>query len=200
VPSQEEITLKTRAKNAAKQATETGQIGRRKIGSKATILAATLQKSKKKELPKGIGKYTIEMDRALPENHTKLLYNSFKRTEAEILAQLRTGMARLNEYLHRIGASESDQCACGQASETVKHFLFRCTQWDQQRRQLFRETDTRRGCLSFFLGGKAPSDPAKWTPNVSAVRATVKYAIATERLKFEPTARPEAIINDHRSE
>ena len=54
--------------------------------------------------------------------------------------------------------------------------------------------------LSFFLDGKALSDPVKWTPNVSAVRATVKYAIATERLKVEPTARPEAIINDHRLE
>ena len=113
VPSQEEITLNTRAKKAAKQATETGQIGRRKIGSKATILAAILQKSReKRELPKGIGKYTIEIDGALPGKHTKLLHDSFKRTEAEILAQLRTGMARLNEYLHRTRASESDQCDC----------------------------------------------------------------------------------------
>jgi hypothetical protein len=140
----------------------------------------------KRELPKGVGKYTTELDRALPGKHTKLLYNSLKRTEASILAQLCTGKARLNEYLHQVGASKSDQCACGQASESVKHFLFRCTQWDHQRHQLFHKTDTRRGCLSFFLGGKAPSDPAKWAPNMSAVRATVKYTIATERLKFEP--------------
>jgi hypothetical protein len=185
VPSQEEITLETRAKKAAKQATETGQIGRRKTESKTTILAAILQKSKeKRELPKGIGKYTIEMDRALLGKHTKLLYDSFKHIEAEILAQLRTGMATLDEYLHRIGASELDQCECGQASESVKHFLFRCTQWDQQRHQLFRETNTRRECLSLFLGGKAPFDPVKWKPNVLAVRATVKYAIAIGRLKF----------------
>jgi hypothetical protein len=82
-----------------------------------------------------MGKYTTEMDRALPGKHKKLLYDSFKCTEAIILAQLRTGMARLNEYLHRIGASESDQCACGQASESLKHFLFQCTQWDRQRHQ-----------------------------------------------------------------
>jgi hypothetical protein len=169
--------------------------------TKSTILDTVLQESgERRELPKGVGKYTTELDRALPGKHTKLLYNSFKRTEAMVLAQLRTRMVRLNEYLYRVGASESDQCAYGQASESVKHFLFRCTQWDHQRRQLFHETDARRGCLSSFLGGKAPSDPVKWTPNISAVRATVKYAIATGRLKIEPIERPEDVIDDHRSE
>jgi hypothetical protein len=47
-------------------------------------------------------------------------------------------------------------------------------------------TDTRRGNLSFYLGGKAPSDPERWTPNMDAVRATVKYAIATGRLDPDP--------------
>lgn len=192
MPSQEKITLKTRAKKAAKKATGTGQIGRRKIGSKATVLAAILQKSRgKRELPKGVGKYTTELDRVLPGKHTKLLYDSLKRTEAGILAQLRTGIARLNEYPHRIGVSESDQCECGQASESVNHFLFRRTKWDQRRHQLFRETDTRKGCLSFFLGGKAPSDLIKWAPNISAVRATVKYAMARGRLNFKPIERLE---------
>jgi hypothetical protein len=32
--------------------------------------------------------------------------------EASVLAQLRTGMARLNGYLYRINVAESDQCAC----------------------------------------------------------------------------------------
>jgi hypothetical protein len=201
VPSQEKITLKARAKKAAKQATVAGRVGSGKIGAKSTILGRVLRDLKeKRELPKGIGKFTTELDRALPGKHTKLLYDSFKRTEAGILAQLRTGMARLNEYLHRIGVSESDQCVCGQASESVKHFLFRCTQWDRQRHQLFRETSTRRGCLSFFLGGKAPSDPVKWTPNISAVRATLKYATATGRLKFEPIEHPEAIAGFDRRE
>ena len=49
-----------------------------------------------------------------------------------------------------------------------------------------QQTDTRRGSLSFYLGGKAPTNPRQWTPNIDAVRATVKYAIATRRLKAEP--------------
>jgi hypothetical protein len=134
VPAQVEIALKTRAKKAAKEATAEGRLGSRKTGAKSTILNIALQDLRgKRKLPKGVGRYTTELDRALPGKHTKLLYDSLKRTEARILVQLCTGMARLNEYLHRIGASKSDQCDCGQASESVKHFLFRCTRWDQQR-------------------------------------------------------------------
>jgi hypothetical protein len=47
---------------------------------------------------------------------------------------------------------------------------------------MLEQTDTKRGSLSFYLGGKAPSDPEGWTPNMDAVRATVKYAISTGRL------------------
>jgi hypothetical protein len=38
------------------------------------------------------------------------------------------------------------------------------------------------GNLSFFLGGKAASDGLQWAPNLEAVRAIVKFAIATGRL------------------
>ena len=117
--------------------------------------------------------------------HTYFLYNSFKRVEASILAQLRTGMTRLNGYLHRIGASETDQCPCGQARETVEHFLFRCSRWDQYRERMLQQTETKMGCLSFFLGGKAPTDPASWKPNLAAVRAAVQYTIATGRLAVD---------------
>ena len=50
---------------------------------------------------------------------------------------------------------------------------------------MLKLTDTRRGNLSFYLGGKAPTDPATWTPNVNAVRATIKFAITTGRLDTE---------------
>jgi hypothetical protein len=50
---------------------------------------------------------------------------------------------------------------------------------------MLAQTETRRGNLSFHLGGKAPSDPEKWTPNMDAVRATIKFAIATGRFDTE---------------
>src|SRR4051812_38097085 len=75
-------------------------------------------------LPEGIGEYSKAIDMALPGKHVKDLYDGLNRKEAKTLAQLRTGMSRLNSYLNKIGAVDSDLCASGQASETVEHFLF----------------------------------------------------------------------------
>jgi hypothetical protein len=145
------------------------------------------QNSGMKALPEGVGKYSRRMDTALPGKHTRVLYDGFKRKGASVLAQLRTGMARLNGDLYRIGAAESDRCAYRQAKETIKHFLFRCTMWTTHRTQVLQQTHTRRGSLSCYLGGKALSDPEQRIPNMvmDAVRATVKYAIATGRLDIE---------------
>jgi hypothetical protein len=186
IPSQESFELGRRAKEAARQATEPGRTPQGQCyQAKSTTINKEKAERTTRTLPDEVGKYSREMDTALPGKHTRTLYDGLKRREASVLAQLRTGMARLNGYLHRIGAAESDQCACGQATETVKHFLFRCTRWDAYRTQMLAQTDTRRGNLSFYLGGKAPSDPEKWTPNIDAVRATIKFAIATRRLDME---------------
>jgi hypothetical protein len=80
--------------------------------------------------------------------------------------------------------------------------LVRCTPYSKQTLadQADKVASTRR-CLSFFLGGKVSSDPEKgWAPNISAVRATEKYAIATERLKWEPTRYSEDITGSYRPE
>ncbi|KGO75183.1 hypothetical protein PITC_058040 [Penicillium italicum] len=37
--------------------------------------------------------------------------------------------------------------------------------------------------LSFYLGGRSPSDDQKWTPKLVAVRASIRFAIATGRLE-----------------
>jgi hypothetical protein len=114
--------------------------------AKSTILAGKLAKLREKqELPNGVGKHIRELDTALPGKHTLLLYNSLKQEEANVLAQLHTGMSCLNGYLHQIGASETDQCVCSRAKETVKHFLFRYSQWDQQHLQLLQQQKQEEG-------------------------------------------------------
>lgn len=62
-----------------------------------------------------------------------MLYDSLDREKASILAQLPTGHARLNGYLHRIRKADSNLCKRGMERETVPHFLFRCTRWNEQR-------------------------------------------------------------------
>ena len=138
-------------------------------------------------LPRKVGDFTTKLDRALPGKHTKKLYDSLKKTEAKILIQLRTAMGRINKYLHRIGAAESPDCACGVEKEDVKHFLFRCTRWTTERAPLRQYFTARESALSRCLGGKAPSDPEDWSPDMTAVRATIKFALDTGRLDYQPS-------------
>jgi hypothetical protein len=184
-PANEQITLQEKAKVMARQAVEPFRVAKEQtLSAKTTVLCLAKQNHKGGFIER-VGHYTRKFDTALPGKHTRLLYNGFNRAEAAILAQLRTGMSRLNGYLYRINAAETDLCTCGQAKETVEHFLFRCSQWDQYRDILRKQTDTKMGCLSFFLGGKSPSDPEPWKPRLSVVRATIQYAMATGRLSLE---------------
>jgi hypothetical protein len=171
----------------AKHAAESpGDVKEQPPSAKAIVVRLEKQQHKGKQI-EGVGAFTRKLDTALPGKHTRLLYNSFKWNEAAILAQLRTGMSRLNAYLYRINAAETDLCACGQAKETIEHFLFRCSRWDQLRQTMLRQADLQPGCLSYFLGGKAASQSSSWKPNLAVVRATVRYAIATGRLAFDTT-------------
>ncbi|KAL0929569.1 reverse transcriptase [Colletotrichum truncatum] len=43
-------------------------------------------------------------------------------------------------------------------------------------------TKTQRSNISFYLWGKSATDDDKWTPNMQAVRATIRFALATGRL------------------
>jgi hypothetical protein len=174
-------------KRAARRATEAGRLPQKQFcNAKSTIInIAKAKRQIDKTLPNGVGKHLKKIDTALPGRHTRKLYDALGRREANVLAQLRTGMACLNGYLHCIGVVESDQCACGQARETVEHFLFNCSLWDTHRERLLEQTEARRGNLSYYLGGKALSDPLNWKPDIEAVRATIKYAMATGRLDRE---------------
>jgi hypothetical protein len=133
-------------------------------------------------LPESVGGYSKRLDKALPGKYTRILYDALKRCESDILVQLRTGMAWVNRYLHRIGAAEIDIYDCGQEEESVDHFLFRCPRWDEQR-ELMRNIDREMiGNLSFFLGGKTAEEGRKWRPNLVVVRAAIKFAISIGRL------------------
>ncbi|KAM9874683.1 reverse transcriptase [Verticillium dahliae] len=148
-----------------------------------TLRIALAQERALEQLPESVGRYSKRIDEALPGRHTRAIYDSLKREESGVLVQLRTGMIRLNSYLHRIGATDSGLCDCGQATETVEHFLFRCKNWTAQREILLKCSRTKIGNLSFFLGGKAGSDDDRWEPNMQAMRATIRFAIATKRLE-----------------
>jgi hypothetical protein len=145
--------LGKKAKTAAQQAIKQGHPIRKQAykAKSITLNTAAAKQWHKKTSPEGVGGFSRRMDTALPGRHTGMLYDSFKRREASVLAQLRTGMTRLN-------AVESGQCACGQVKKTIKHFLFGCIRWTGYRTQMLQQTETKRSNLSFYLGGRAPSD------------------------------------------
>ncbi|OJD20381.1 hypothetical protein ACJ73_08285 [Blastomyces percursus] len=103
--------------------------------AKSTTLSTSLEKLSSSQLNKGCD--------------IKHIYDSLTRKKAAILSQVRAGNNRLNPYLHRIKAIDSDQCACGQGEETVNHFSLNCSQWTQQRRILLQ------------LAGPVPNDGVK---------------------------------------
>jgi ribonuclease HI len=184
MPTSAEHRLLEMAKKEARSASRDGAIPARKFPRmrSTTLNIARSSQRTSKQLPDNVGKFSKKVDAALPGKHTRLLYDSLSRREASVLAQLRTGMTRLNGYLFRIRVAASQQCACGQAAETVEHFLFRCRIWTAHRTEMLQCTEILRGNLSFYLGGKSPSDNAKWMPNMQAVHATIRFAIATGRL------------------
>jgi ribonuclease HI len=184
VSTSEDNKLLGLAKEQARIATQEDAIPQVQVPrmKSTTLNIARDQQGISKGLPENVGKHVKRVDAALPGKHTRQLYDRLSWKEASVLAQLRTGMARLNGYLYRINVAQTDQCACGQARETVEHFLFRCQKWTTYRTVMLQCTNTHRGNISFFLGGKSPSDNQNWTPNFEAVRASIRFAIATGRL------------------
>jgi hypothetical protein len=116
-----------------------------------TLNVARAKRGPTKSLPEKVGKLSKRVDTALPGKHTRKLYDQLTPKEASVLAQLRTGMARLNSYLFLIKAVPSDQCACGEARETVEHFLFRCRRWTTHRTEMLQCTEIHRGNISLYL-------------------------------------------------
>ncbi|KJZ68207.1 hypothetical protein HIM_12402 [Hirsutella minnesotensis 3608] len=182
----EEFTLGPLAKVQAKRATRDECIAEpATFQARSTTLRLLLnEQAQVGQIPERVGKYSKRIDKALPGVHTRKVYDELKRKEAEVLVQLRTGKTRLNSYLRKIGAVESDECSCGRSAETVEHFLFRCRRWTVQREIMLRYARGKMGDLSFFLGGKAASDDDKWQPDTRAVQATVQFALATKRLSM----------------
>jgi ribonuclease HI len=185
ISTSEDNKLRGLAKEQARAATQEDALPQERVPrmKSTTLNIARSQAVPSNDLPVNVGRHAKRVDAALPGKHTRQLYDRLSWKEASVLAQLRTGMARLNGYLYRINVADTDQCACGQARETVEHFLFRCQKWTAHRTELLQCTNTHRGNISFFLGGKSPSDDQKWTPNLEAVRASIRFAIATGRLE-----------------
>jgi hypothetical protein len=161
------------------------------------VRSAVRREAKKKGLTPSVpsftaiktGSFTRKLDKALPGKHVRLLYDTLPYDLASILCQMRTAKCRLNSYLARIKATDSDLCLCG-AAETIQHFLFECSRWILERQQIRNISRSRWGDVSFYLGGwtsqEIDGELSRWKPDLETVRATIAYAKATGRLDYKP--------------
>lgn len=106
-PAHDENKLKKIAKEKAQPATGPGvECKHNDLGMKSTMLhAARAKRGTTTSVPKKVGVHSKIVDIALPSKHTRRLYDRLPWTEASVVAQLRTGMARLNSNFYRINAA-----------------------------------------------------------------------------------------------
>ncbi|OAX32738.1 hypothetical protein K503DRAFT_701595, partial [Rhizopogon vinicolor AM-OR11-026] len=97
---------------------------------------------------------------------------TFPKRLTSLLMNLRSRHIPLNSHLHRIGKSDSPNCAHrAQNEETIHHFLFDCF-------YVHRE----RHALTTALGRKASSLPFLLT-DINAIPHLVRFINATKRFK-----------------
>ena len=194
IPATTPLSTRNKAKEEAHKALDTNKNNNNNNNhpnpllwsAKASVFSRAMPRLKcKRALPNGVGKAIRELDTALPGKHTKAIYDALNKRDAKILIQLRTGCARINQYLARIKAIDSPLCSCGAAPESLRHFLFSCSRWVSQRRELYEKWPGKEGNLRFFVGAKATNDGVAWSPELEAIRAVINYTKATARFEIE---------------
>jgi len=81
-----------------------------------------------------VGRFTKLLDASYQSGHTRELYDSLNAYQAAALAQMRTGISKLNGYLHTIHCHDTPVCNCScNLVETIQHFLFVYPTWVEQR-------------------------------------------------------------------
>ena len=157
-PGYSEILGNDRAHKLAQDATTVTSVDIESLPPYALLQSVALEEGQRLSLTPALpwvkpstGKFTHRIDKALPGKHTKTLYTGRSNVEAGILCQLRSGMCRLNGYLAKIGAADTDLCACVRESESVDHFLFRCPRWLEQRQSLLKNSKESQQVGRFIL-------------------------------------------------
>ena len=92
------------------------------------------------------------------------------------LIQILSGHSRLRTFLHRINASESSTCICGQ-EETTEHFLFHCTFFNASRAPF------KSFCLRHLKTWPPP--PSRLVADELTLANLKLYILSTKRLDFD---------------
>ena len=96
-----------------------------------------------------------------------------KRKHIAWVARLRTGHCSLNNYLERFNIIDDATClGCGDAKETVRHFLLVCQKYERSRDEMRKKVGVGGMRMEKLLG-----DPRR-------IKDTVEFIKSTERFDF----------------
>ena len=82
-----------------------------------------------------------QIDQSLPSDKFLEITSSLNCRQASLLTQLRTGHIPINKHLHRIQKSDTLYClqyTCIQATKDIRHLIFTCPRYTQERYQLIQ--------------------------------------------------------------
>ena len=91
----------------------------------------------------------------------------------------------MNQFLARIKAVESPICQCGAVPESPRHYLFSCSRWISQRKEMHDKWPGQENNMRHFLGAKSVNDSDAWRPVNKAIQTMISYVRATVRLETE---------------
>ena len=98
-----------------------------------------------------------------------------------MFARLRIGHVNVNEYLFKIGKSQSNLCSCGSV-ETVEHLLVHCNYYHSKRTIIFnkfREIGVEMNIRN-MLGGGSFDEPKQSI----IINLVIKYLYGIKRLRY----------------
>ena len=101
-------------------------------------LKKKVQKEHEKEFQKSSRyKRAVRIDPKAPTSNFMKITAKLTKSQASILAQLRTGHVPLQAYLHRFKLADTPICpSCRTEPESITHYMLYCTTYTAQRRRL----------------------------------------------------------------
>ena len=127
-------------------------------------------------------------------------FNELSRSESSIISKLRTEHIELNKYTNIVyakGEQTSPMCSCGKEEETVKHYLMKCENYNEQRKEMwdtmelidefYKEKSNRtiRRLLFYYKYQQKSHLKEKILIRVNLIKEIIKFIIKTKRFEKE---------------
>ena len=105
-----------------------------------------------------------------------------------VVAQLRTGYAKLNEYLHKVSVVDCNKCQCGEI-ESVSHYLLFCPLYEKEREIMRKRLSQNCGIVHFdlnvLLDARKEDEFKDWRSAILTELET--YVAETKRFAARPS-------------